>query len=124
MDLVLYLICFCLLLYEREYVLKFLLTSCLKTRRVMENELWVALEWKLNIDVMDSSLSHQNINNVIREMRKNHQVTFEVGLICWWKDDGSGVTSEADILPRGKLDPPLYCRPAWVASFYQHSPSR
>ena len=44
MDLVLYLICFCLLLYEREYVLKFLLTSCLKTRRVMENELWVALE--------------------------------------------------------------------------------
>jgi hypothetical protein len=44
MDLVLYFSCFCLLLYERAYILKFLLASCLKTRRVMEDELWVALE--------------------------------------------------------------------------------
>jgi hypothetical protein len=32
------------LLYEREYILKFLLPSCLETGRVMEDKLWVALE--------------------------------------------------------------------------------
>ena len=56
MDLVLYVGCFCLLLYERKYVLKFLLASCLKTRRVMEDELWVALERKLIVDIMDPPL--------------------------------------------------------------------
>ena len=60
MDLVLCFICFCLLLYEREYVLKFLLTSCLETRRVVEDELWVALEGKLIMDIMDPSLRHQS----------------------------------------------------------------
>ena len=60
MDLVLYFIHFHLLLYEREYVLKFLLTSCLETRRVMEDELWVALEGKLIMDIMDPSLRHQS----------------------------------------------------------------
>jgi hypothetical protein len=44
MDLVLYVIHFRLLLYEREYVPKFLLASCLETRRVVEDELWVAFE--------------------------------------------------------------------------------
>ncbi len=60
MDLVLCFICFRLLLYEREYVLKFLLTSCLETRRDMEDELWVALEGKLIMDIMDPSLRHQS----------------------------------------------------------------
>jgi len=60
MDLVLCFICFCLLLYEREYILKFLLTSCLETRRVVEDELWVALEGKLIMDIMDPSLRHQS----------------------------------------------------------------
>ena len=60
MDLVLYLSSFCFLLYEREYVLKFLLASCLETRRVVEDELWVALEGKLIMDIMDPSLRHQN----------------------------------------------------------------
>ena len=60
MDLVHYIIHFRLLLYEREYILKFLLTSCLKTRRVMEDELRVALEGKLITDIMDPSLRHQN----------------------------------------------------------------
>ena len=58
MDLVLHFICLRLLLYEIEYVLKFLLASCLETRRVLENELWVALEGKLITDIMDPSLWH------------------------------------------------------------------
>jgi hypothetical protein len=60
MDLVLYFSRFCLLLYEREYILKFLLPSCFETRRVVENELGVALEGKLIMDIMDPSLWHQS----------------------------------------------------------------
>ena len=60
MDLVLYFSSFCFLLYEREYILKFLLASCLETRRVMEDEQWVALEGKLIMDIMDPSLRQQN----------------------------------------------------------------
>ena len=60
MDLVLYFSSFRFLLYEREYILKFLLASCLETRRVMEDELWVVLEGKLITDIMDPSLRHQN----------------------------------------------------------------
>jgi hypothetical protein len=60
MDLVLYFSRFCLLQYEREYVLKFLLPSCLETRRVVEDELRVALEGKLITDIMDPSLRHQS----------------------------------------------------------------
>ena len=56
MDLVLYFFRLPLLLYERQYILKFLLASSLETRRVVEDELWVALERKLNTDVMYSSL--------------------------------------------------------------------
>jgi hypothetical protein len=59
MDLVIYFSCFCLLQYEREYVLKFLLASCLETRRVVEDEPWVALEEKLITDIMFPSLWHQ-----------------------------------------------------------------
>ena len=59
MDLVLYFSRFRLLLYERKYILKFLLASCLETRRVVEDKLWVALEGKLFMNVMDSSLRHQ-----------------------------------------------------------------
>jgi hypothetical protein len=60
MDLVLYVIHSRLLLYEREYVPKFLLASCLETRRVMEDELWVAPEGKLIMHIMDPSLWHQS----------------------------------------------------------------
>jgi len=60
MDLVLYFIRFRLLLYEREYLLKFLLISCLETSRVVEDELWVALEGKLIMDNMNPSLRHQS----------------------------------------------------------------
>ena len=56
MDLVLHFSCFRLLLYEREYFLMFLLASCLETRGVVEDELQVALEGKLNTDIMDSLL--------------------------------------------------------------------
>jgi len=60
MDLVLYFIRFRLLLYERQYIPKFLLPSCLETRRVVEDKLWVALEWKLIMDIVDPSLQHQS----------------------------------------------------------------
>ena len=56
MDLVLYFSCFRLLLYERNYFLKFLLASCLETRRVMEDELWVALKGEGAINIMDATL--------------------------------------------------------------------
>jgi hypothetical protein len=60
MDLILYIIHFRLLLYEREYIPKFLLASCLETRRVVEDEPWVAFEGKLITDIMDPSLRHQS----------------------------------------------------------------
>ena len=60
MDLILYFLRFSLLLYEREYVLKFLLAPCLKTRRVAEDELWVALEGEFIIHIMNPSLQHQS----------------------------------------------------------------
>jgi len=60
MDLVLYFSRFHLLLYKRHYILKFLLASCLETRRVVEDELWVSLEGKLNMDVMDPSLASKS----------------------------------------------------------------
>jgi len=60
MDLILYVIRFCLLPYEREHVPKFLLAPCLETRRVMEDELWVALEGELIIHIVDPSLRHQS----------------------------------------------------------------
>jgi hypothetical protein len=60
MELVHYVIHFRLLLYEREYVPKFLLASCLETRRVVEDELWVAFEGKLITDIMDPSLRDQS----------------------------------------------------------------
>jgi len=47
-------------LYEREYFMKFLLASRLKTRGVVEDELWVALEGKLNTDIMDSPLRDES----------------------------------------------------------------
>ena len=60
MDLVPYFSRLRLLLYERNYVLKFLFASCFETRRVMEEELWVALEGKFFPDIMDPSLQHQS----------------------------------------------------------------
>ena len=60
MDLVLYVSHFCLLQYEGEDILKFPLASCLETRRVVEDELWVALEEKLITDIMDPSLWHRS----------------------------------------------------------------
>ena len=60
----------------------------------------------------------------LEECRDHWVGTFEVGLICRWSYDESEVWSEVDILPRCKLDPPLYCKPAWAALFYQHLPSR
>jgi len=57
MDLVLYFFRFRFLLYERQYVLKFLLASRLETGRVMEDELGVALKGKLNTDIVDPSLA-------------------------------------------------------------------
>jgi len=60
MDLVLYFFHFCLLLYKRQYILKFLLSSCFETRRVVEGELWIALEGKFNMDVMDPSLASKS----------------------------------------------------------------
>ncbi len=60
MDLVLYVIRFCLLLYEREYVLNFLLAPCLETRRVVKDELWVVLEQELIMHIMNPSLRHQS----------------------------------------------------------------
>ena len=60
MDLILYFICFCFLLYEREYILKFFLVPCLETRRVVEDKLWVALEGEFIIHIMDPPLWHQS----------------------------------------------------------------
>jgi len=60
MDLILYFSRFCHLMYEREYIVKFLLPSCLETRRIMEDKLRVAREWKLIMDIMDPSLRHQS----------------------------------------------------------------
>jgi len=60
MDLVLYFFRFRLLLYKRQYILEFLFASCLETGRVVEDELRVALEGKLIMDVMDPSLASKS----------------------------------------------------------------
>jgi hypothetical protein len=44
MDLIFDFFRFCLLLYEREYVLELLLAACLETRRVVKGKVWVVLE--------------------------------------------------------------------------------
>jgi len=82
MDLILYFLSFCLLLYEREYVLKFLLAPCLETRRVVEDELWVALEGEFIIHIMDPSLQHQSQRPDQRNAERSRVGTLEVGLIC------------------------------------------
>jgi hypothetical protein len=60
MDLVLYVSRFRLLLDECEHVMKFLFASCLETGRVVEDEMWIALEGKFIMDIMDASLRHQS----------------------------------------------------------------
>jgi len=60
MDLIHYILRLCLLLQERQYVLKFLHAPCLETRRVVEDELWVAPEGELVIHVVNPSLRQQS----------------------------------------------------------------
>jgi hypothetical protein len=72
MDLVLYFSRFRSLLYESEYILKFLLASCLKTRRVMKDEVWVALEGKLIMDIVDPSLRHQSQRPDSKNVQRSH----------------------------------------------------
>ena len=79
MDLILYIIRFCLVLKEREYFLKFLIAPCLETGRVVENELRVTLKGELIIDIMDPSLRHQGQRP---DQRNGEDGTFDVGLIC------------------------------------------
>jgi len=78
--------------------------------------------WKMNSGLLSKENSSWTswipfyrirVNGLIREMRKGHRVsTFWVGLICRWRDDKSGVSSEADILHHCKLGPSLSCKPA------------
>ena len=79
MDLIFYISRFCLVLKERKYFLKFSIASCLETRRVVENELWVILEGELVINIMDPSLRHQSQRPY---QRNGEDGTFDVGLIC------------------------------------------
>jgi len=69
MDLVLYFFRFRLLLYERQYILKFLLASRFETGRIMEDELGVALEGKLNVNIMDPSLAWRSTTRLDKYAR-------------------------------------------------------
>ena len=60
MYLIHYFFRFCLLPQEREHVMKLLLAPCLETRRVVKDELRIALEGELFIYIMDPSLRHQS----------------------------------------------------------------
>ena len=72
MNLVLYFSRFRPLLYESEYILEFLLASCLKTRRVMKDEVRVTLEGKLIVDIMDPSLRHQSQRPDSRNVQRSY----------------------------------------------------
>jgi len=87
--------------------------------------------WKMNCGLLLNENSSYTlwtplygikVNDLMKEIGKD--CTFEVGLICWWRDDKNWVRNDTDILPCCKQDPRLYCRPAWARSFYRHSPFR
>jgi hypothetical protein len=75
----------------------------------VEDELWVALEGELVIHIMDPSLRQQSQRPDERNVSRWY-LRGRVNLSM--KDDKSVVSSEADILPCCKLDPPLCYRPA------------
>lgn len=56
MNLILNIVGFRFLLYESHDFFEFLVAAGLKPRGIMEDKLWVALEAKLDVDIMDSSL--------------------------------------------------------------------
>jgi hypothetical protein len=72
---------------------------------------------------MDPSLSIKVNDLITRKMRKDH-LRGRLNLSGFGRDDESEVSSEVDILPCYKPDPPLYCKPAAAASFYPHLPSQ
>lgn len=43
-------------LYKQEHVFELLLVPGLKSRRIMKNKLWVALEYELFLDVVNAAL--------------------------------------------------------------------
>ena len=111
MDMIPYIPGLCLVLNERHHGLKFIRAPTLESRRIVEDEPWVALEGKFITNVVDSSLWHQ-ISFMITEIHKDHGAgTSTVGLICRKKNDKK-ISSETGNLPYYKLDPPVYCRPA------------
>lgn len=85
MDLIPYFPGLRLVFNERHHIHEFLLTPSLKSRRIVEDEPWIALEGELITNIMDPSLWHQ-ISVVIREIHKYHRAsTLSVGLICGQK---------------------------------------
>ena len=98
MDLIPYFSGLRLVFNERHHVLEFLLAPRLESRRIMEDEPWVAVEGELITNIMDPSLWHQ-MSVVIREIHKDHRAgTFSVGLICRPKNNKKDISSEADNL--------------------------
>ena len=111
MDLIPYFLGLRLVLNERYHSLKFVRAPSLESRRIVEDEPWVAIEGEFITNVVDSSLWHQ-ISFMITEIHKDHGAgTSSVGLICRKKNDKE-ISSKAGSLPYYKLDPPVYCRPA------------
>ena len=56
MELIVYVIRLCFLLYKRQDFLQLLLVACLKSRRIVEDKSWVAPECERPMDVMYPSL--------------------------------------------------------------------
>ena len=82
MDLIPYFLGLRLVLNERHHGLEFVRAPSLESRRIVEDEPWVALEGKFITNVVDPSLWHQ-ISFMITELHKDHRVgTSSVGLIC------------------------------------------
>ena len=82
MDLIPYFPGLHIVLNERYHSLEFVHAPSLESRRIVEDEPWVALKDEFITNIVDPSLWHQ-ISFIITEVHKDHRAgTLSVGLIC------------------------------------------
>ena len=127
MDLIINFLGLWALVNESHHRLEFLHTPRLESRRVMEDEPWVALEGECTTNVMDprlqcwSQLSSlrwvQKITEPapLRSVRAGDEDTMRVGY------HDKPIDSSPGFCPCCKrMAPQSCCTPAWAALFFQH----
>ena len=86
MDLIIKFLRLRALINEMHHSLQFLLTPSLESRRVVEDELWVALEGEFMTDIVVPPLQFRNQSSGLSRCKYHPAGTFEVG---WsWVEKG------------------------------------